>query len=51
MSLEDTPKLEGSVARVVYSNPENHWTVLRMTVRAMAREQTVVGTLAGVREG
>ena len=43
--------LEGSVSRIVFSNPENHWTVLRVVDAADQRDVAVVGTLAGIREG
>lgn len=44
-------ELQGSVLRVVYSNPENHWTVLRLSADGRPGEVTVVGTLAGIGEG
>ncbi len=48
---DQDPALHGSVSRVVYSNPENHWTVLRLAVEGRPRDVAVVGTMFGVREG
>ena len=31
MAPHDPAELEGTVSRIVYSNPENHWTVLRIS--------------------
>ncbi len=47
-------QLEGTVARIVFSSADDHWTVLRLKrddgLHGTA-SQTVVGVLAGVREG
>jgi exodeoxyribonuclease V alpha subunit len=43
-------ELTGEVIRIVYINPENHWTVLRLNAEDGSLV-TAVGTLAGVQEG
>jgi len=46
--------LEGTVARIVFTSADDHWTVLRLQrdgSGAGASSQTVVGVLAGVHEG
>lgn len=48
MALERT--IEGVVDRVVYSNEENGWAVVRLLVRGRG-ELTAVGTLFGVQPG
>jgi exodeoxyribonuclease V alpha subunit len=42
--------IEGAVERIVYSNEENAWTVLRLFVRGKG-ELTAVGNLLGVQPG
>ncbi len=42
--------IEGAVDRVVYSNEENAWTVVRLVVRGQG-EVTAVGNLLGVQPG
>ncbi len=42
--------IEGAVDRVVYSNEENAWTVVRLAVRGRG-EVTAVGNLLGVQPG
>jgi exodeoxyribonuclease V alpha subunit len=48
---DDQVEIEGTVSRVVYSNPDSHWTVIRIHVHKDGKEVPAVGTLAGVREG
>jgi exodeoxyribonuclease V alpha subunit len=50
MSAGEPAELVGEVSRIVYANPENHWTVVRV-INDDGGQTTVVGTLAGVREG
>ncbi|MCP3998602.1 MAG: ATP-dependent RecD-like DNA helicase, partial [bacterium] len=42
--------IEGAVDRIVYSNEENAWTVVRLSVRGQG-EVTAVGNLLGVQPG
>ncbi|HSL85226.1 MAG TPA: ATP-dependent RecD-like DNA helicase, partial [Thermoanaerobaculia bacterium] len=44
-------RLEGTLERVVFSNPENAWSVVRLTVPGRRDPVTAVGSLLGVREG
>jgi exodeoxyribonuclease V alpha subunit len=43
--------LEGSVERITFANPENHYAVVRLNVRGRRRPATAVGPLASVKEG
>jgi exodeoxyribonuclease V alpha subunit len=43
--------LEGVVERITFSNPENHYAVLRLKVKGRRDPATVVGALATAREG
>ncbi|HEV7668640.1 MAG TPA: ATP-dependent RecD-like DNA helicase [Thermoanaerobaculia bacterium] len=43
--------LQGAIERIVFHNPENGWTVLRLTISGAREPTTVVGTLAGIRAG
>ncbi len=45
-----TETIEGAVDRIVYSNEENAWTVVRLAVRGRG-EVTAVGNLLGVQPG
>lgn len=48
----DIAQLEGTVSRIVFTNPDSFWTVLKLLPAEDALEELdVVGTLAGVREG
>ena len=49
--MGDQVEIDGIVTRVVYTNPDSHWTVLRVKSSGNGREIPAVGTLAGVREG
>ncbi len=49
-SLVKPESLEGTVNKVVYSNEENAWTVVRLAVRGKG-EVTAVGNLLGVQPG
>ncbi|HEX6199182.1 MAG TPA: ATP-dependent RecD-like DNA helicase [Thermoanaerobaculia bacterium] len=44
-------RLEGTLERVVFSNPENAWTVVRLSVPGRRDPVTAVGSLLGVQEG
>jgi len=46
-----TVSLEGEVLRIVFTNPENHWTVVRLSTETNQQTTTVVGAMAGIREG
>ena len=48
---EQTPALTGEIRRIVYSNPDNHWSVLRLEQDDGRGSATIVGNLAGVNEG
>ena len=50
MAPQDENKLDGVVERVVYSNEETGWSVLRLTVRGQG-EVVAVGNLLGVQPG
>ncbi len=43
--------LQGAIERIVFHNPENGWTVLRLTVSGERESTTVVGPLAGIQTG
>ena len=43
--------LEGTLERVVFSNEENAWSVVRLTAAADGEEVTAVGNLLGVQPG
>ncbi len=47
---EDSTTLEGTVERVTYENPENGWSVLRLTT-AKGGSTVVVGRLPGISVG
>ena len=47
----DATTLEGVLERVVFSNEENAWSVVRLTVAGEIAPVTVVGNLLGVRPG
>ncbi|MBI4830381.1 MAG: ATP-dependent RecD-like DNA helicase, partial [Candidatus Lindowbacteria bacterium] len=51
MKTEDNHILEGTVERIVYFNEENSYTVARLNSDEHVQLVTVVGCLAGVREG
>lgn len=44
-------RLEGSLERVVFTNPDNGWSVVRLTVPGRAEPVTAVGALAGAQPG
>ncbi|HCY86626.1 MAG TPA: ATP-dependent RecD-like DNA helicase [Desulfobacteraceae bacterium] len=43
--------IKGTLSRITYQNPENHYTVCRLRVPKVVEPITVVGHLAGVAEG
>lgn len=43
--------LQGAIERIVFHNPENGWTVLRLSVSRQREPTTVVGSLPGIRAG
>ena len=43
--------VKGTLSRLTYQNPENHYTVCRVKVKGLHDPITVVGHLAGVAEG
>jgi len=43
--------VKGTLSRLTYQNPENHYTVCRVRIKGLAEPITVVGHLAGVAEG
>ncbi len=43
--------LEGSLERIVFSNPENGWSVVRLAVVGRREPVSAVGALAGVQPG
>lgn len=43
--------VKGTLSRITYQNPENHYTVCRVRVPKVLEPITVVGHLAGVAEG
>ncbi len=49
-SVKPKTTIEGAVDRVVYSNEENAWTVVRLAIRGQG-EVTAVGNLLGVQPG
>jgi len=54
VSMDAQIQLEGTVGRLVYSSEDDYWTVLRLQrdgLEPSGPPHTVVGTLAGVREG
>lgn len=44
-------RLEGTLERVVFSNPESAWSVVRLSVPGRRDPVTAVGSLLGVQEG
>lgn len=50
MSRDDTT-LEGTLERVVFSNPENAWSVVKLTPPGGGAPVTAVGNLLGVQPG
>ena len=48
--MQPETSIEGAVERVVYSNEENAWSVVRLMVRGKG-EVTAVGNLLGVQPG
>jgi len=46
-----TTTLEGTLERVVFSNPENAWSVVRLSTSGGGGPVTAVGNLLGVRPG
>lgn len=48
--MRKEPHIEGAIDRVVYSNEESGWSVVRVVVRGRG-ELTAVGNLLGVRPG
>jgi exodeoxyribonuclease V alpha subunit len=47
----DPTTLEGTLARILFSNEETAWSVVRLAVAGEDEEVTAVGNLLGVREG
>ena len=47
----DPSTLEGTLSRILYSNEETAWSVVRMALPGETEEITAVGNLLGVREG
>ena len=43
--------VKGTLSRLTFQNPENHYTVCRVRIKGLAEAITVVGHLAGVAEG
>ncbi len=43
--------VKGTLSRLTYQNPENHYTVCRVRIKGLHEPITVVGHLAGVAEG
>jgi len=43
--------IKGTLSRITFQNPDNHYTVCRIRVRKVVEPITVVGHLAGVVEG
>jgi exodeoxyribonuclease V alpha subunit len=43
--------LEGVVERLTFADPETHYAVVRLKVKGRREPVTVVGPLAGTREG
>lgn len=43
--------IKGTLSRITYQNPDNHYTVCRIRVAKVVEPVTVVGHLAGVAEG
>ena len=43
--------ISGTLSRVTFQNPENHYTVCRVSVPKVADAITVVGHLPGVAQG
>ena len=48
--VQGETSIEGVVERIIYSNEENGWCVLRLLIRGRG-QLTAVGHLFGVREG
>ncbi len=48
---EHVESLQGAIERIVFHNPDNGWTVLRLSVSGEREPTTVVGSLAGIRAG
>jgi exodeoxyribonuclease V alpha subunit len=49
--MEDRTRIEGTLERIVFQNPDNSWTVARLRDEAEDRLLTVVGRLPGVAVG
>ncbi|RPJ43448.1 MAG: ATP-dependent RecD-like DNA helicase, partial [Candidatus Latescibacterota bacterium] len=49
--MEDRTRIEGTLERIVFQNPENSWTVARIRDEAEDRLLTIVGRLPGVSVG
>jgi exodeoxyribonuclease V alpha subunit len=49
--MEDRTRIEGTLERIVFQNPDNSWTVARLRDEAEDRILTVVGRLPGVAVG
>jgi exodeoxyribonuclease V alpha subunit len=50
-SSQPLTALEGVVERLTFENPESHYAVVRLKVKGRRQPVTVVGPLAGTREG
>ncbi|MGQ9689068.1 MAG: SF1B family DNA helicase RecD2 [Desulfobaccales bacterium] len=50
-SSQPLTALEGVVERLTYADPETHYAVVRLKVKGQRQPVTVVGPLAGTREG
>ncbi len=48
---EPVESLQGAIERIVFHNPENGWTVLRLSVSGEREPTTVVGSLPGIQAG
>ncbi len=50
MAATPKPSVEGTLDRIVFQNPDNHFTVARLTLEN-GEEVTVVGSLIGLQKG
>lgn len=48
---DDVESLQGAIERIVFHNPENGWTVLRLSISRGQEPTTVVGSLPGIHAG
>ena len=51
VTSDEQPTVEGTVSRIVFANPENHWCVFHLVDTDAATTTCVVGVVPGVREG